>query len=296
MATELGTPAYRLFDTRVVRTRRLSPTFVRVTLGGPSLALFAPWGLDQRVKLILPRAFEDQGADVAWHGPLAGDVDGLTVTEWRAALTSMPAGERHPARTYTPRAVRPLDGEVDIDFFVHEPAGPASAWAASARPGDRLLISGPDVRADDRRHGIQWRPEGVPTTVLLLGDETAVPALAGIAASLDPDTRGTLAVEAADPGSCPPIGSAPSAVEVRYLPRGDAAPGAVLAAEIARWARSDAPRALAAGIGFAAWIAAESTALPRLRSAVAAAGIPRERVHSQGYWTAGARRDSVRVG
>ena len=91
MAAELGTPAYRLFDTRVVRSRRVSPTFVRVTLGAPSLRHFAPWGLDQRVKLILPRATEEQGADDAWRGPLAGDVDGLTVAEWRATQALMPA-------------------------------------------------------------------------------------------------------------------------------------------------------------------------------------------------------------
>ena len=179
---------------------------------------------------------------------------------------------------------------------MHDPAGPASAWAARARAGDRLLVSGPDVRADDRRRGIQWRPEVAPTTVLLLGDETAVPALAGIVASLAPDTRGSLVVEAADPHSCPPIEGAPGGVDVRYIARGGAAPGAVLADEIARWARSDARGALGVGTGFAAWIAAESTAVPGLRAAVAAAGIARELVHSQGYWSAGARRDPPGTG
>lgn len=294
MTTALEIPAYRLFDVRVVRSGWISPTFVRVTLGGTSLRHFAPWGLDQRVKLLLPPG--GAGSGTAWHGPFAADVDGLSVAEWRTASAALPAEERPHARTYTPRSVRPEIGEVDLDFFVHEPAGPASEWAIAAVPGDRLLVSGPDVRADDRSHGIQWRPDRPPRTVLLLGDETAVPALNGIVASLAPDAHGTLVVEADDPASCPPIERVPAGVRVQVLARGSARPGEVLVASVSRWVRTEADAARAAGDRFAAWMAAESSAVPTLRGAVVGAGLPRDRVQGQGYWIAGKRKDEAKVG
>lgn len=284
-----GTPAYRLFDTRVIRTRRLTPTFVRVTLGSPSLQHFAPWGLDQRLKLIFPRA-GGRTTTQPWHGPFSANVDGLPVAEWRAALAGMTAAERHVARTYTTGSARPHECELDIDFFIHHPTGPASTWATTASAGDRVLVSGPDARANDRLHGIQWRPAEPPAVVLLLGDETAIPALNGIVASLGADTRGSIVLEADDVDACPPIERVPSGVSVRCVARAGRRPGDALAAAATTWAASDAHHARAAGAAFSAWMAAESSAIPHLRSVVADAGIPREFVHSQGYWNFGGHR------
>ena len=287
-----GAPAYRLFDTRVIRTRQLTPTFVRVTLGSPSLRHFAPWGLDQRLKLILPHDAGQAGQHRhPWHGPFSneGDADGLSVAEWRAALAGMPADERHLARTYTTGSARPDECELDIDFFIHHPTGPASIWATSAVAGDRILVSGPDARANDRRHGIQWRPAEQPAAVLLLGDETAIPALTGIVASLPADTRGSIVVEADDIDACPAIERVPSGVNVQYLAREGRRAGDTLAAAAGSWAASDAGAARAADAAFAGWIAAESSAIPRIRRVIADVGVPRELVHSQGYWNLGAR-------
>ncbi|MWJ80704.1 siderophore-interacting protein [Clavibacter michiganensis subsp. michiganensis] len=286
MPTATPHPPYRLFETRVARTERVSPAFVRVTLVGPTLHLFAPWGLDQRIKLVLPRP---DGAGAGWAGPLAGDVDGLAPDDWRHRVAGMPPTERHPLRTYTPRVVRPETGEVDVDLLVHEPAGPASAWALAARPGDRLLVSGPDVRADDRRHGIQWRPTVPPTRVLLAGDEAAVPALAGIMLTLDADVQGVVLVEADAADACPPIDARPAGVEVRDVRRIPGSPGAALADALADWATEHAVAAVADGPRFAAWIAAESTAIPALRAAVAAHGVDPGRIQAQGYWRAAGR-------
>lgn len=51
-ATEV--PAYRPFSVEVLRTRRLSPSFVRVTFGGEELSDFADEGFDQRIKVVFP--------------------------------------------------------------------------------------------------------------------------------------------------------------------------------------------------------------------------------------------------
>ena len=48
-------PGYRFFRTRVLRSVRLSPSFVRLTLGGPEVAGFGAAGDDQRIKFVLPR-------------------------------------------------------------------------------------------------------------------------------------------------------------------------------------------------------------------------------------------------
>ena len=71
------------------------------------------------------------------------------------------------ARDYTPRAFDPADGTLTIDFALHK-AGPATAWAISAKAGDALEIGGPrgsQVVADDFDF------------YLLVGDETALPAI-----------------------------------------------------------------------------------------------------------------------
>lgn len=274
-------PPYRLFETAVVRTERVAPAFVRVTLTGPTLDLFAPWGLDQRIKLVLPRP---DGAGGGWAGPLEGDVDGLAVDDWRHRVAGMPVAERHPLRTYTPRAVRPEAAEVDVDLLVHEPAGPASAWALAAQPGARLLVSGPDVRAGDRRHGIQWRPELPPRHVLLVGDEAAVPAIAGILRTLDPSARGVVLVEADAPDAWPPLDVRPVGIQVRAVQRMPGRPGAALGRSVAAWASEHGAVAVADGPRFTAWIATESTAVPGPRAAVVARGVDPARVQAQGYW------------
>src|SRR5688500_13750089 len=87
-------PAYRFFRVQVLRSHRLSPSFVRITLTGDDLAAFAPCGFDQRVKVVLPLpdgTFTPLGDDDAWYG------------RWRM----LPDALRNPIRTYTVRAVRP---------------------------------------------------------------------------------------------------------------------------------------------------------------------------------------------
>lgn len=76
------------------------------------------------------------------------------------------AGE-NVRRDYTPRRHDPSARTLAIDFAIHD-AGPATRWALDAKPGDVLQIGGPKgsavVTADIRR----W---------LLIGDETALPAI-----------------------------------------------------------------------------------------------------------------------
>src|SRR4051794_1162825 len=137
-------PAYRPFAATAVRVRRLTPSFVRVTFGGADLDEFASGGLDQRIKVLFPlpgRGLVDCPSGADWYG------------EWRA----LPLQRRNPIRTYTVRASRPAEREVDVDFVVHVGAtGPAGAWTLAARPGDEVVLIGPNARYAGDTGGIEW--------------------------------------------------------------------------------------------------------------------------------------------
>ncbi|MGX5696582.1 siderophore-interacting protein [Agromyces soli] len=223
VAAEAGSvsrPAYRSFRAAVARVERLTPCFTRVTFTGEELAHFGTAGLDQRVKIVLPL-------------PGTGFADFPDDPDWYAAWRELPAERRNPFRTYTVRAVRPGLREVDIDFALHGDGGPASAWAGGARPGDELVIVGPDERSPGRTIGIDFRP-GVVDTVLLAGDETAAPAICAILEQLPSDASGIAIIEVPTPDDVLEV-AAPPGVEVRFLARSGAAHGERLVAAVRDW-------------------------------------------------------------
>lgn len=137
-----------------VKARRmLGPDLVRITLGGTDLAGFYSPGFDDHVKLIFPEA----GQSVP-RLPQLGE-RGLV----------FPAGQPRPAmRDYSPRAWREAEQELDIDFVLHG-EGPACQWASAARTGDKLGVAGPRGSFLVST-GFDWH--------VLIGDETAIPAIA----------------------------------------------------------------------------------------------------------------------
>ncbi|NJQ05712.1 siderophore-interacting protein [Streptomyces lonarensis] len=267
-----------LFVTRVSEVRRLSPGFVRLTLAGEGLVHFAPHGLDQRVKLLVPR-------DAGFPSALVEDL--LHEPRWRERRREVPEEVRPPMRSYTPSAVRPDRAEVDLDVHVHAGAGPASAWAAAARPGAPALLSGPDVRRGAPMHGIQWEPGPGVRRVLLAADETAYPAVRNIAAATAgvPGLRREVLLEAGDPRDAAALRAELPGVGVTVVIRGEQERGgAALAREADAWAARSAADAARLGEGFYAWLATESTWVAGIRDALRAAGVPPHRIHAQGYW------------
>ncbi|KEX91796.1 FAD-binding protein [Pseudomonas putida] len=135
----------------VLRVVDLTPRMRRITLGGPELAGFVSLGTDDHVKLLFPQNAEQQAAlETLVLG--AGKDNG-----------PMPA-----MRDYTPRRYDLDTLELDIDFVLHGD-GPASTWAAQAQPGQFLHIGGP--------RGSMIVPD-IFDSYLLIGDETALPAIA----------------------------------------------------------------------------------------------------------------------
>ena len=135
----------------VLRVVELTPRMRRITLGGPELEGFISLGSDDHVKLFFPQTAEERAA-----------LEGLDLS---AGLknSAMP-----PMRDYTPRRIDLNTFELDIDFVLHGD-GPAATWAAQAEPGQSLHIGGP--------RGSMIVPD-IFDSYLLIGDETALPAIA----------------------------------------------------------------------------------------------------------------------
>jgi NADPH-dependent ferric siderophore reductase len=210
---------WRVFGVRVAALRRLSPSFLRVTFTGDDLDSFADNGYDQRFKLILP---------VPRHG-LAHLPTG---PDWYAAWRALPDERRNPVRTYTVRAVRPDERQVDVDMVLHPEnghghGGPALRWASTARVGDLAALLGPDAGFTGDHGGVEFRPPPGVRSLLIAADETAVPAVAAILERLGPDAAGQALLEVPCAADALPLG-APPGVRVTWLTRDGGAPGSRL--------------------------------------------------------------------
>lgn len=131
----------------VLRVTDLTPRMRRITLGGAQLQGFISLGSDDHIKLLFANNAEEQAAMDAVDLPREG--------------------VKPTMREYTPRRIDLVNNELDLDFVLHGD-GPASTWAAQAAPGHRLNIAGP--------RGSLVVPD-IFDSYLLVGDETAIPAI-----------------------------------------------------------------------------------------------------------------------
>lgn len=297
--------AYRLFELELKQRIQLSPSMARLVFTGPDVRSMRTLAPDQRVKLLIP-------ANAGQLPALPGNGD------WRAALRNLPEAQRPAMRTYTIRNLRSAQGEVDVDFVLHGETGPASAWATHAQPGDRLQMAAPNALFAQDCGGYEWQPPAGMRQVLLIGDETALPAIAGILEelaqlSVPPQVQAYIEV----PHSTDQVDLAhPAGAQLVWLARdilglrhGE---GMVQAAKgLANLpsspdSRSDAlplkevdidtqilwELAQPAGHTFYAWVAGESAAVMNIRRYwVGELGLDRRALTFMGYWREGRALD-----
>ena len=183
-------------------TSWLTPAMVRVVLGGDGLDGFEmPDSTDTYVNIAIPPA----GAP---YGPRFEP----------AEVRDQHARDVWPVRRrYTVRSWDPAAGRLTLDFVVHGDEGVAGPWAAAAAPGDVLVFEGPSGG---------YRPEPDADWHLMVGDESALPA---IAASLEavPDGRPVVVRLLCD-GTDHEIGlAAPTGLDLAWLHRPASLPDAV---------------------------------------------------------------------
>ncbi|GHF49327.1 siderophore-interacting protein [Streptomyces morookaense] len=244
---------------RVVRTERLSPHMARVVLGGEGLAGFEAGSCtDHYVKLLFPV----EGVDY----PEPFDIE--------AIRRDMPRHAWPRTRTYTVRAFDRAAQELTIDFVVHGDEGLAGPWAVRAEPGTEILFLGP---------GGAYAPDPAADWHLLVGDESALPA---IAASLERMPEGAVVhafVEVADEREQQEL-RLPAGVAVTWLHRDGAPVGKSLV---------EAVRSLDFPPGdVQAFVHGEAGFVKELRRHLRLErGVPRERLSISGYWRRGHDED-----
>ena len=160
---------FRMFAVQVAAVQPMCPSVVRVTFTGDDLDRFADNGFDQRIKFFLP-------LDTASYDELLSLQDSA---DWYGRWRAMPEDEAPPdPHLHRPRGpAGPSRGRRR-----HRPArrlGPASRWALGAAPGDDLVILGPNADATGPHGGVDFVPPAHTDRLLIAGDETALPAIAG---------------------------------------------------------------------------------------------------------------------
>ncbi|VVN84335.1 siderophore-interacting protein [Pseudomonas fluorescens] len=231
----------------VLRVVDLTPRMRRITLGGPELAGFVSLGTDDHVKLLFPQNAAEQatletlvlgaGKD---HGP-------------------MPA-----MRDYTPRRYDLDTLELDIDFVLHGD-GPAATWAEQATPGQFLHIGGP--------RGSMIVPD-MFDSYLLIGDETALPAIARRLEGLAANRQALVIVEVENGAEQQKLDS-PARVDVIWVLREGGRNNLLTTVK----------ELLVPGGNLYAWVATESKVSRQIRRVLLDEhGLDEQFVKAVGYW------------
>ncbi|MES2246525.1 MAG: siderophore-interacting protein [Pseudomonadota bacterium] len=240
----------------VKTVQRVTPHLIRITLTGDALEGFTSPGFDDHAKLFFPDAVTGQ-----LTLPTAGP-DGPV---W-------PEGGRPAMRDYTPRRHDAQANTLEIDFALHD-AGPATQWAEQAKPGDIVGVGGP------RGSFI------VPTEFdwhLLIGDDTALPAISRRLAELPTGARVVVLAEVDSAADEIPF-ETQAELTLRWVHRQGAAPG--LSPVLVDTLKT---MALPAG-DFHAWVGCESAIAKALRAhLVGERGANPKWVRASGYWRRGA--------
>ncbi|WP_445286779.1 siderophore-interacting protein [Variovorax atrisoli] len=239
----------------VKTVQRVTPHLIRVTLTGDDLAGFQSPGFDDHVKLFFP--------DPA-TGKLSLPTMGPEGPVWPEGRPTM--------RDYTPRRHDAKAGTLEIDFALHE-AGPATQWAEQAKAGDILGVGGP------RGSFI------VPTEFdwhLLIGDDTALPAISRRLAELPAGARAVVLAEI-DSEADEIAFDTQAELTLRWAHRRGTEPGL-------SHVLLDALKAMKLPAGdFHAWVGCESAIAKALRAhLVGERGANPKWTRASGYWRRGA--------
>ncbi|MFI6094277.1 siderophore-interacting protein [Lentzea sp. NPDC051213] len=231
----------------------LTPRMVRMTFTGDGLADVGSWP-DQQLKLLFPKP-----------GGSALVSEAEDVGTWYQAYLAIPESERPWMRSFTVR--RLADGVLTVDFVLHGDSGPASKWAATARPGDVIGRFGPSPD--------YARPLGTADLLIFAGDETALPAIASLLELLPSGQRRLAFVEVADP------------VEEQDVPG-------------VRWVHRSAGDDLVSVVSQVevpesvwVWLGGEASAVRSLRRHFVGLGVSKKDIEFAGYWRRALTQDDA---
>lgn len=239
----------------LVEKRHLTPSVIRLVFSGEELATFPENQASGYVKLLFPAEGESY---------VLGD-----------QLDDKAYFKRLHKRTFTIREFRPQDQTLHIDgvchSFGHPEQGPANAWLETAQVGSQIWVSGPGEKKLIRTPA-DW--------YFLIGDMTALPAIAVNLAQLDSQARGYAVIEVIGPDDVVDLPK-PAQVDLHWVinptPK---QPNTLLA---------DAAQALPWQEGTpAVWAAGEFELMRRMRTYFKSQRhVPKEFVYTSSYWKIG---------
>ncbi|WP_246843355.1 siderophore-interacting protein [Allokutzneria sp. NRRL B-24872] len=255
-----------LREVEVLRVADLTPGMRRITLGGAQLRAFTSAnGFPQP-------AFDSLGFDddirLVFRAP--GHAEPVLPVQ-RERGVDLPRNPRPLSKAYTVRRWSAEAGELDVDFVKHG-IGVGTTWAYRVQPGERVHFYGPSSSRS---------LPGDADWLLVVGDDTALPAIARLLDELPEDARARVFVEVAEDSHRLELRELPH-VEVTWLVRGDAEAGTssllLDAVKNGGWWE---------GQPFA-WLAGEHTSVRDLRRhLVEGRGVPKEDIDFAGYWRRG---------
>ncbi len=173
----------KLRHTEVVDIVDISPHMRRIILGGQGLVDFPANQESAHVKVSL------------------AEIDGQL-----PALSSLKRGKR-VMRSYTIRHFDKAKNHLSIDFAINDHQGPITNWANKANIGDKLDIAGPGSKKHTSLNA-PWH--------LLIGDLTALPALAATIEMLPKDASGYAIIQVPDERDIQNF-SCPKDLQIRWL-------------------------------------------------------------------------------
>ncbi|WFF42469.1 siderophore-interacting protein [Salinicola endophyticus] len=191
----------------------------------------------------------------------------------------LPREDDTPARMRTYSVRRQREDAIEVDFVLHADGGPAANWARNARPGDIIEIAGP---------GPVKRVAEDADWYLLVGDMTALPAIAANLERLPPQAVGEVIIEVISEADIQPL-TAPPGMRISWRIEshpGRDSEGLLRAVSELAW------RPGKAGI----WIACEFSAMRRLRRHLLdERGVDKREMYLSSYWKYGASEDGHRL-
>lgn len=202
---------------------------------------------------------------ITFHAPSLAGFRSDSFDDHVKFMIDGPSPDEPVRRDYTPRRFDAARRELTIEFALHGD-GPAADWARQAQVGQRAVIGGPRgsmiIPAD-----YDWH--------LLVGDDSALPAISRRLEELPAGTRAIVIAQAAEPAGQRELASA-ATVQAQWVDSGQAMVQALRELQ------------LPGGEGYA-WCAGEAAVMAQLRNVLLAEKRhPKEAMKVAVYWKPGA--------
>lgn len=168
--------AFTYHPLRVISRTQITPRYVGITLGGPAVRDLNFLSPDDDVRVAIPIDLD----------AIPGDLQVNYEPEY--TVTYPDDAPPYEIKAYTIRRYDPDAEEIDLEIALHD-KGHGDYWGRHAQPGQTVLVAG------------AWGSfvyEGGMDRIVLIGDETALPAIGHWIERLQPPTAATVIAEIQD--------------------------------------------------------------------------------------------------